>query len=153
MFKEKKCVHILVVFNWARLLLFSCFVACLVPSSFFKNHANLFFFNVHDINCIVLLWALLCAFVCQLLPLPLCERSLCCCAWFMLLAYVNFFLAASTLVFYTSQLFFNVISCRCLFLSSGSFYVETTVVPVVFLYQFLIFVVIVIVIVVVVVVF
>ena len=85
-------------------------------------------FYVHDTNCIVLLWALLCAFVCQLLPLPLCERSLCCCAWFMLLVYVEtfFFLAASTLVFYTNQLFFNVISCRCLFLSSGSFSVETT---------------------------
>ena len=103
-------------------MLFSCFVACLVPSSFFKNHANLFF-NVHGINCIVLLWALLCAFVCQLLPLPLCERSLCLCAWFMLLIYVKTsFLVVSALVFYTSQLFFNVISCRCLFLSSGSFF-------------------------------
>lgn len=91
MFKKKKvCEHLLLLLIELGLLLFSCFVACLVPLSFFKNHASLFF-NVHDINCIVLLWALLCAFVCQLLPLPLCERSLCCCAWFMLLAYVKTF--------------------------------------------------------------
>ena len=50
-------------------MLFSCFVACLVPSSFFKNHANLFF---------LMFMALTVLYCCGLFCVPLCASSCSC---------------------------------------------------------------------------
>ena len=123
------------IYSTARAHCVSHFVACLVPLSLFKSHANLFVLIVLIVlYCCGLFYVSLCVSCCPCHCVREAFVVVCdLCCLFML----KLFLVVSALAFYTSQLFFSVISCHCLFLSSGSFYVVTTVVPVVFLYQFL----------------
>ena len=84
--KKKVCAHLSLFLIELGLC---CFLILSGAIIFLQKPCQSFY--VHDINCIVLLLALLCAFMCQLLSLPLCERNLCCCVWFMLLVMLKAF--------------------------------------------------------------
>ena len=129
-----------VAFNWARPLLFSCFVACLVPSSFFKNHANLFF---------LMFMALTVLYCCGLFCVPLCASSCSChcvreafvvvhglCCLLMLLLFFFFFGCLYFGFLHKPTLFQRHLLPLFIFVLR-LFFCWDHFVPVVFLYKFL----------------
>ena len=128
--------HLLMcIYSTARAHCVSHFVACLVPLSLFKSHANLFVLIVLIVlYCCGLFYVSLCVSCCPCHCVREAFVVVCdLCCLFMLKLFVCLWFGASAKI----NSSFNLVTCHCLFLFSGSFSVETTAVPVVFLYQFL----------------
>ena len=109
------------IYSTARAHCVSHFVACLVPLSLFKSHANLFVLIVLIVlYCCGLFYVSLCVSCCPCHCVREAFVVVCdmCCS-FMLKLFFYFWL--SPLWFSTSQSI-NAISCHRLFLSSGSFF-------------------------------